>query len=156
MYYQIRYIGMGNIDHKQVRKTAQEYYDFWGGDESQIIFELNKILESTPILSEIERFWLDVRKEVRTMLGYKKPKVVKEHSIYDEENWIVLPDGRITNKYFQNPYQLTKHGLWEGNRHKDEGIADWHKEAIELEKFYWDMMKDLALMVDSKGGNYNH
>ena len=156
MYYQICYIDMGKINDKPVRKIVQKYYDFWGGDEAQIIFELNKVLESTPLLSESERFWLDARKEVRIKLSHKKPEVVKEPSIYDEENWVVLSDGRIANKYFQNPYQLTKNGLWDGNRQKDEGIADWHKKAIGEEKDYWDMMKEIALMVDSKGGIYNH
>lgn len=146
MYYQIRYIYMGKKDNKQVKKTAQEYYDFWGGDETQIIFELNKVLESTPLMSEIERFWLDVRKEIRVMFGYKKPKIVKEPSVYDEENWVVLPNGRIINKYFQDPIELTKKGFWEGNRQKDEGIADWHKKAIEQENDYWEMMKELALL----------
>lgn len=134
MYYQIRYIYMGNKDNKQVKKTAREYYDFWGGDETQIIFELNKVLESTPLMSEIERFWLDVRKEIRVIFGYKKPKIVKEPTVYDDEEQLRLA------------IELTKKGFWEGNRQKDEGIADWHKKAIEQENDYWEMMKELALL----------
>lgn len=138
---------MADYSDEQVKKTAKEYFDFYEGDESQIIFELNKVLATTPILSEVERFWLNVRKEIRKLLGYVKPKVKKDPSIYDEENWITLEDGRITNKFYKNPYQLTKHGLWEGNRQEEEGIIHWHQALIEYEKDYWAMMEDLALMI---------
>lgn len=122
---------MAECNKEQVKKTAKEYHDFYESDESQIIFEQNKILATTPMLSDIERFWLDLRKEARQLLGHNKPKVKKELSIYDDGNWIVHDESRITNKHYKNPHDLTRDGLWEGNRQVDEGFANWHNKVMK-------------------------
>ena len=99
---------MREYTREQVKATAKEYFDFYKGQEQEIIFELNKVLKKTPMLTDFESYWLEVRKEARILLGYVKPKRKKETSIYDECNWFTLPDGRVPNSFFKNPHQLTE------------------------------------------------
>lgn len=138
---------MREYTREQVKATAKEYFDFYQGQEQEIIFELNEVLKTTPMLTDIESFWLEVRKEARVLLGHIKPRRKKEPSIYDECNWFTLPDGRIICKFSQNPHQLENHGFWETDRHQNMGIADIHTEAIQAEKEYWEFMDAVTLAL---------